>query len=185
MVNCRIALAVALLFSDVPGLAAQTRWTDPPTRTAAPSETNAPAQPVAEQPKGHASRRAVRRQAKRPPARNRAVATVRRPPRLVVQQPSPPVLRSHRAERVSRPMPHQRTVLVRRTHPVVVSRPVPHRRTVLVRRPYPAVGIGEVDPWTIRVHPWAGDLDCSGPNAFGVRRGLCPWMPARNPGDEE
>ncbi|ACL63302.1 hypothetical protein Mnod_7709 (plasmid) [Methylobacterium nodulans ORS 2060] len=222
MMKRRIALAVALLLSGVPGLAAQTRWTDPPTRTAAPSETNVPAQPEIEPPQGPASPKAVQRQAKRPPVlRSRQaervsrpvphqqVALVRRLHPVVASRPvlhrqavlarrphfivaSRPVLHRHtvlarRTHSVvaSRPMPPRQVALVRRPHPVVASRPVPHRWTVLARRPYPIVGIDDVDPWTIRLHPWAGDLDCSGPYAFGVRRGLCPWIPARNPGDDD
>lgn len=202
MVKCRIALTVALLLSGVPGLAAQTSWTDPPTRTAAPSETNAPAQPEVERPKAPASE-AVQRQAKRPPARSRAITTFQRRSRVVAQRPSSPVLRSRQAERVSRPKLYRQAILPRRSHPIVVSRPAPHRQAALVRRThivtasrplpprwsilarrtYSAIGADDVDPWTIRIHPWAGDLDYSGP--YGVRRGLCPWMPTRGPSDDE
>ncbi|ACL62756.1 hypothetical protein Mnod_8694 (plasmid) [Methylobacterium nodulans ORS 2060] len=88
---------------------------------------------------------------------------------------------------VSRPEPPRQVALVRRTHPVVASRPVPPRWAVLTRRTYAIGGIDDVDPWTIRLHPWAGDIDCSSPKTVDVRRGLCPFMSARNPdlGDDE
>ncbi|MFE1599946.1 hypothetical protein [Methylobacterium sp. ID0610] len=160
MVRWSTLLAAALLLSGGHGADAQTRWTDPPTRTADPVGVEAPPRPAAEQRTGVAPKPA-RRQARRAPVRSRVA--VSRPPR-VARRPAATV-RPARLERARLPPPPRPVLSAQRSGPVIRSR--------------------AVAPWAVRVGPWAGDIDCSSPYAPAVRRGLCPWAPDWLPEGEE
>ncbi|MGY2046735.1 hypothetical protein [Methylobacterium sp. JK268] len=156
----RLALAAILLLAAAPEAIAETRWTDPPIRTAAPPD--APTPPPEGGPSRTASPRPAR-QLRQPAARLR------------------PALRREAARRAA-PRPRREATAVRRIARGRAPRPaaIEHRRVVARARPgpRPAGPLLRADPWSIRLGPWAGDIDCSSPGTPDARRGLCPFAPA-------